>query len=93
MNYFEKLALREAAEAQAEERREARRQRTEKILVRLIGEAIFQPKDKRAAAPQVDAENGARLVSLSEDLHDLLHAVGRVVQLLAVAEEEAEARP
>ena len=92
MNYFEKLALREAAEAQAEERREARRQRTEKILVRLIGEAIFQPKDKRAA-PQVDAENGARLVSLSEDLHDLLHAVGRVVQLLAVAEEEAEARP
>lgn len=90
MNYFEKLALREAAEAQAEERREARRQRTEKILVRLIVEAIFQPK---AAAPQVDAENGARLVSLSEDLHDLLHAVGRVVQLLAVAEEEAEARP
>ena len=70
MNYFEKLALREAAEAQAEERREARRQRTEKILVRSLVEAIFQPK---AAAPQVDAENGARL--------------------LAVAEEEAEARP
>lgn len=57
MNYFEKLALREAAEAHAEERREARRQRTEKILVRLLVEAIFQPKDKRAA-PQVNAENG-----------------------------------